>query len=80
MTKKNNLGSLLHSVINPSETLCRIVFSDGSETMDYVPDDVLKNADGNVAVEWWMEEAGADYKSILDGIKWAVRVEPKIEH
>ncbi|WP_372600465.1 hypothetical protein [Amphritea sp.] len=74
------MGSLLHSAINPDETLCRIEFSDGSETMDYVPDDILRHADGNVAVEWWMGEAGPDYKSIVNGTKWAVIVEPKVEH
>jgi hypothetical protein len=73
MTENNNLGSLLHQAINPEETLCLIEFSDGTDTNDYIPTEVLNNPNIN-AVEWWAQEAGTDYRSIVEGKKKAVNV------
>ncbi len=73
MTDNKNLGALFHQVINPEETLCLIEFSDGTDTNDYVPAEVLDDTSID-AVAWWTEEAGSDYRSIVEGKKKAVRV------
>jgi len=79
MSKKNNLGELLHQTLNPEETLCLIEFSDGTDTNDYVPIEVLIHPRVS-AVEWWTANAGPDYRSIVEGKKKAVRVTPIKKH
>jgi hypothetical protein len=73
MTDQYNLGNLFHQAINPEETLCLIEFSDGSDTNDYIPNEVLNDPEINT-VEWWTQEAGPDYRSIVEGKKKAVSV------
>jgi hypothetical protein len=73
MTDQYNLGNLLHQAINPEEALCLIEFSDGSDTNDYIQNEVLNDPEIN-AVEWWTQEAGPDYRSIVKGKKKAVNV------
>lgn len=73
MTEIDNLGSLLHQAINPEEVLCLIEFSDGSATNDYIPTEVLNDPSIN-ATDWWTQEAGPDYRSIVDDKKKAVSV------
>lgn len=58
------------------DTLCRILFSDGTETLDYLPTDVIQ-APQISNIDWWMQETGRN-GSASHGIKRAVSVEPKI--
>ena len=73
MTDQYKLGNLLHQAINPEEILCLIEFSDGSDTNDYIPTEVLNDPKIN-DIEWWTREAGLNYRSIVEGKKKAVRV------
>jgi len=56
-------------------TLCIVHFNDGSETNDYVPDEVL-HAPSQSAAEWWNEEKKYEYVSVLQGKRKAVSVTP----
>jgi len=69
----NNIGDVIHQLINPEDALCLIKFSDGSETNDYVPISVIKSTDINI-VDWWTEECGPDYRSIVEGKKKAISI------
>jgi hypothetical protein len=79
MSDNYNLGSLLHQAINPEETLCIIEFSDGTDTNDYIPNEVLEDSSVD-AVTWWTQEAGSDYRSIVEGKKKVIRVTPIKKH
>ena len=61
---------------SPKNTLCRILFSDGTETLDYLPTDVIR-APQISNIDWWMRKIGGN-SSVSHGIKRAVSVEPKI--
>lgn len=60
----------------PDNTLCRILFSDGTEALDYLPTDVIR-APQISNIDWWMREAGRS-NSASQASKRAVSVEPKI--
>lgn len=60
----------------PDDTLCRILFSDGTETLGYLPTDVIR-APQISNIDWWMRKAGQSL-SASQGVKRAVSVEPKI--
>jgi hypothetical protein len=79
MSDNYNLGSLLHQAINPEETLCLIEFSDGTDTNDYIPNEVLEDSSVDV-VAWWTQEAGSDYRSIVEGKKKVISVTPIKKH
>ncbi|MBN3563711.1 hypothetical protein [Aliamphritea spongicola] len=61
---------------SPHDTLCRILFSDGTETLDYLPTDVIR-APQISNIDWWMRKIGRN-SATSHGIKRAVSVEPKL--
>ena len=79
MSDSHDLGALLSQTINSEDTLCLIEFSDGSDTNDFIPTEILEDA-GIDLVAWWTLEAGSDYASIVEGKKKAMRVTPIKKH
>jgi len=76
--KKQALNQTVEGVrqaLFPGMTLCIVHFNDGSETNDYVPDEVLHDP-SQAAAEWWNEEKKYEYMSVLQGKRKAVSVTP----
>ena len=61
--------------IFPGQKLCRIEFSDGKSTNDFVPQEILDDPGQNV-VEWFNEYNKDEYISLMRGERQAVKIEP----
>lgn len=60
----------------PNQTLCLIEFDDGSDTNEWIPNEVLSDQSIS-SVEWWHENIGmVDSISVMQGKRKALRVTP----
>lgn len=73
---KQNIQALKdqREVIFPDQKLCRIEFSDGKETNDFVPEDILSDPDQNT-VNWFNEYKKSEYIGLLEGTRKVVKIE-----
>lgn len=60
--------------IFPGHKLCRVEFSDGKETNDFIPEDILSDPDRN-SVDWFNKHKKDEYIGLLEGTRKAVKIE-----
>jgi hypothetical protein len=63
----------------PGMTLCVISFSDGTDTNDFIPNEVL-NDPLQSAAEWWNERKKNEYLPLMQGKLKAVSATPVKEN
>lgn len=68
-------GKKLRKTMFPGQKLCRIEFSDGKSTNDFVPEEILDDPT-QCAVEWFNEFKKEEYLSLSRGERQAVKVYP----
>lgn len=78
MEKNSQFWKDARKDIFPGQKLCRVVFSDGREMNDFVPEEILNNT-GQNAVNWFNEFKKDEYLNLLRGECEVIKIEPIVD-